>query len=212
LRKIYFGAETFLMLGFIAFAALGGGRPLLPLGLLQSGAGIFGAYIFTLLLYLGARAGRTKALPVVAAGQMVITGSVLLGLVLTKAVELAALREDIPFVLTASLLGIGLLFFSGFFFRDDRNSFAGYDLGDRDEPFVVPVGEDVLHLRLAKGTLSRQEIRVALFVAQGLSNEEISRQLNITGNTLRTHLRSIHKKMGSSSRKELLDLLLQLER
>jgi hypothetical protein len=70
----YVGAEVFLGLGFLFFAALGETHPFLPLAFLQLGAGIFGAYIFSLLLYLGARAERGQALSVVTTGQMVITG------------------------------------------------------------------------------------------------------------------------------------------
>lgn len=62
LRSIYFFAQSLLVLGFMTFAALGGGRPLIPLALLQLGFGTFGAYLFTLLLYLGSRAGRSEAL------------------------------------------------------------------------------------------------------------------------------------------------------
>ncbi len=231
LRRIHVWAEAFLVLGFIALAALGAERPLVPLALLQLGAGIFGAYIFTLLLYLGNRAGRGGALPVVAMGQTALSGSTLLGMLLTRAAGPIALREGIPLVLASSLLGIGLLFFFGLLFRDDRNTFAGYDLRSRDpddgtsalrEPEEPPAGEaegddgkeerEALRLRLLRGELSRQEVRVALLVARGLTNEEISRELNITGNTVRTHLRNIHRKMGSGNRKELQEQILRTER
>ena len=256
LRRIYHGAEIFLALGFLAFAALGEGRPLVPLGLLQLGAGIFGAYVFTLILYLGGRAGRVGALSVVATGQLVVSGSMLAGMVLTKVLESQAHRWGIPPVLTSSLLGMGLLFFSSLFFRDDRDAFAGYDLKIQEPKTEAPSAEereeelrqlghlqeefarrrarialllaaaedepreetpepspeeDRIRLQLLKGELSRQEIRVALLVAQGQTNEEIARQLNITANTLRTHLRNIHRKLGSSSRGELLDQLCRRE-
>jgi DNA-binding CsgD family transcriptional regulator len=226
LRRVYVGAEVFLGLGFLIFAALGETHPFLPLAFLQLGAGIFGAYIFTLLLYLGARAERGQALSVVTTGQMVITGSVLLGMLLAGLVGALAEGRGIAFELTASLLGMGLLFFSKFFFRDDRESFAGYDLDDRERPggpetpgetpgATVPEeipaeGEDALYLRLLKEELSRQEIRVALLVARGLSNETISQSLNVTGNTVRTHLKNIPRKIGTANRKELQDRILQL--
>ena len=160
----------------------------------------------------------------VATGQMVLSGSTLLGMLLTRAAGPIALREGIPLVLASSLLGIGLLFFFGLLFRDDRNTFAGHDLrgeggsalpGDAAEPEgeAPPAGEEeekkeVLRLRLFEGELSRQEVRVALLVARGHSNEDIARQLNITGNTLRTHMKNIHRKLGSANRQELQSRLL----
>ncbi len=204
LRSLYPWAQGFVGLGFLFFAALGEGHPFLPLALLQLGFGIFGAYIFTLLLYLGSRAGREGALSVVATGQGIIMGSVLLGLLLMKIMELLAFRGEVPFVRTASLLGIGLLFFANFFFRDSSESFAGYDLGEEnDEGSSVFGEEDLLRLHLFEEGLSPQEIRVALLVARGCSNGEISQELNITANTLRSHLKKIHKKVGSANRKDL---------
>ena len=209
LRSMYPWAQALGGLGFLLFAALGEGHPFLPLALLQLGFGIFGAYIFTLLLYLGSRTEREKALSVVATGQGVITGSVLVGVLLTKTVELLASWGGVPFVRAASLLGIGVLFFSGVFFRDSPESFAGYDLGGEEEGKSLELPEeDVLQLHLLREGLSPREIRVALLVAQGLSNGEISQKLNITGNTLRTHLKKVHKKVGSANRKDLREELL----
>ncbi|HOO64759.1 MAG TPA: helix-turn-helix transcriptional regulator, partial [Synergistaceae bacterium] len=209
LRGMYPWAQGFVGLGFLLFAALGEGRPFLPLALLQLGFGVFGAYVFTILLYLGSRAKRKRALSVVATGQGIIMGSILLGLLLMKIMELLAFWGEVPFVRTASLLGIGLLFFSSFFFRDSSESFAGYDLEEEEiEKSSVPGEEELLHLQLLREGLSSQEIRVALLVARGYSNGEISQELNVTGNTLRSHLKKIHKKIGSANRKELRKELL----
>lgn len=222
LRNIYFFAQSLLVLGFMAFAALGGGRPMIPLALLQLGFGTFGAYLFSLLLYLGARAGRSEALSVVSSIQAVNSGSVVLGMLLTRTTGFAAGLLEVPFVLAASLLGVGLLFFSVLFLRDDPTSFAGFDLrGASEEEFPSKeVGaehsgeeaeseehEEGVFLRFMEQGLSLQEIRVALLVDEGLSNEDISQRLNITANTLRSHLRKIHKKIGSSSRKALREEL-----
>ncbi len=220
LRSVYFFAQSLLALGFMAFAALGTGRPTIPPALLQLGFGTFGAYIFTLLLYLGSRAGRSEALSVVTSIQAVNSGSVLLGILLTKATGFAAAATGVPFVLASSLLGVALLFFSTLFLRDDPTSFAGYGLHDAaeeerpsQEASTERAGsegqfaarEDGLFAHLLKEGLSLQEIRVALCVAEGLANAEISRRLNITDNTVRSHLRKIHKKIGSSNRKTLID-------
>ena len=63
--------------------------------------------------------------------------------------------------------------------------------------------EDALHLALIKKELSRQEIRVALLVADGFSNADIAQELNITANTVRSHMKHIHQKLGSRDRGDL---------
>ena len=227
LRSIYFFAQSLLAMGFIVFAALGTARPTVPLALLQLGFGTFGAYIFTLLLYLGSRTGRSEALSVVASIQAVISGSVLLGMLLTRTTGLAAGATGVPFVLASSLLGMALLFFSTLFLRDDPTSFAGYGLHSAaveecpsHKASMEPPGskgeakarEESLFPRLLEQGLSLQEIRVAQFVAEGLANAEISQCLNITANTVRSHLRKIHKKIGSSNRKTLIDEIAKMHR
>jgi len=225
LRSVYFFAQSLLALGFMAFAALGTGRPMIPMALLQLGFGTFGAYLFTLLLYLGSRAGRSEALPVVTSIQAVNSGSVLLGMLLTKATGLAAGLTGVPFVLASSLLGVALLFFSTLFLRDDPTSFAGFGLHDAAEDECPSMEspaeragsegksaarEDGVFPRLLEQGLSLQEIRVALCVAEGLANADISQRLNITSNTVRSHLRKIHRKIGSSDRKTLIDEIMRM--
>lgn len=154
--------------------------------------------------------------------QAVNSGSVVLGMLLTRTTGCAAGLLGVPFVLAASLLGVGLLFFSALFLRDDPTSFAGFDLRGASEEEVPskeigaePPGEEAepgereegVFLRFMEQGLSLQEIRVALLVDEGLSNADISQRLNITSNTLRSHLRKIHKKIGSSSRKSLREEL-----
>ena len=52
--------------------------------------------------------------------------------------------------------------------------------------------------------LSRREAEVADLVLRGLSNREIAGQLNISTNTVKTHLRAIFDKSGLRSRFELI--------
>jgi ATP/maltotriose-dependent transcriptional regulator MalT len=57
--------------------------------------------------------------------------------------------------------------------------------------------------------LTEQELQVAHFVAQGLSNREVAAQLFLSPRTIAAHLRNIFRKLGISSRTELARLHLE---
>ena len=217
--KIYFCAEALLAIGFLSLAAFGSKNPFFPMACLQSGAGIFGSYIFVEILRFGARAGRAGALPLVATGQMVVTGSLLTGTLLAAAIGSLAAADGLSIVLTSGLLGMGILFFSSLFFRNGRSEDAAKDIPTGNETALpenpandVATGEELLGLRLLRLGLSRQEVCVALLVAQRQSNDEIAGILCITANTVRSHMKSIYRKTGSSCRPELREQLEQLQR
>ncbi len=217
--KIYFCAEALLAIGFLSLAAIGSGNPFFPMACLQSGAGIFGSYIFVEILRFGARAGRAGALPLVATGQMVITGSLLTGTLLATAIGSLASADGLSIVLTSGLLGMGILFFSGLFFRNGRSGDAVSNVPTGNEAALpekpandVATGEELLGFRLLRLGLSRQEVCVALLVAQGQSNDEIAGVLCIAANTVRSHMKSIYRKTGSSCRPKLREQLEQLQR
>lgn len=217
--KIYLCAEALLAIGFLSLAAVGSRNPFFPMACLQSGAGIFGSFIFAEILRLGAQVGRARALPLVATGQLVVTGSLLTGTLLASAMGSLAAADGLPIVLTSGLLGIGILFFAGLFFRNGgprgaaKNVLNGTEDASRETvPDEAPTAEELLGLRLLQSGLSRREVCVALLVAQGQSNDEIAGILCITANTVRSHMKSIHKKTGSSCRAELKEQLEQMQR
>lgn len=53
-------------------------------------------------------------------------------------------------------------------------------------------------------SLTPQELRILSLVGQGLSNEEIARHLYIEVDTVRTHLKSLYRKLGLRSRYEAI--------
>ena len=57
--------------------------------------------------------------------------------------------------------------------------------------------------------LTEQELQIAHFVAQGLSNREVAAQLFLSPRTIAAHLRNIFRKLGISSRTELVRLHLE---
>ncbi len=56
-----------------------------------------------------------------------------------------------------------------------------------------------------KGVLSRRELEILELVAQNKTSLEISEILNIAHNTVKTHRRNMHKKLGLESRLDLID-------
>lgn len=52
--------------------------------------------------------------------------------------------------------------------------------------------------------LSEREFEVALLVAQGCSNKQVARELGVCEGTVKLHVRSIFKKVGASSRYNLI--------
>jgi DNA-binding CsgD family transcriptional regulator len=56
--------------------------------------------------------------------------------------------------------------------------------------------------------LSEREVELAILVAEGAANKEISGRLGISANTVRNHLHHVFEKTGARNRVELLRLLL----
>ena len=50
-----------------------------------------------------------------------------------------------------------------------------------------------------------REIEVLRLLARGLQNREIAAALFVTYNTIHSHIRSIYRKLGTSSRSEAID-------
>jgi DNA-binding CsgD family transcriptional regulator len=61
----------------------------------------------------------------------------------------------------------------------------------------------------ATSRLTPQEFQVARLVADGRSNRDIAAALFLSAKTVEFHLHSIHRKLGTSSRPQLVHLLLQ---
>lgn len=60
-------------------------------------------------------------------------------------------------------------------------------------------------------TLTPREKEIALLILQGLTNKDIARQLFISENTVKTHLKNIYQKFGVTKKKDLLYLFARKE-
>jgi DNA-binding CsgD family transcriptional regulator len=76
---------------------------------------------------------------------------------------------------------------------------------------VEPVAEISVDERsvLERFSLTEREFEVARLVVQGLSNEKIARNMGISPETVKTHVRSIFEKSGTHSRTEFLAAVLR---
>lgn len=67
----------------------------------------------------------------------------------------------------------------------------------------------LLTRRLKEARLTRRETEIVLCLQKGLSSSEIAVKLSLSYHTVRTHLKNIYKKLGISSIRELMALLLK---
>ena len=95
-----------------------------------------------------------------------------------------------------------------------RAFLIGYQSKDSRPTHLMVLVEKVteqrgLNLRKAKMRygLSDREIEVVALVAQGLANKEIGPKLFLSEHTVKDHLKNIMRKMGASSRSEIIYLL-----
>jgi LuxR family maltose regulon positive regulatory protein len=59
--------------------------------------------------------------------------------------------------------------------------------------------------------LSQQELRVLRLLAAGLSNTDIARELVVSTNTVKTHVKSIYRKLSVNSRGEAREVARELK-
>lgn|GEM_PF-357973 len=63
----------------------------------------------------------------------------------------------------------------------------------------------------SKELLTDQEKRVLRLITEGLSNKEIGRQLNISGETVKSHIKNVYKKMQVDNRMRAAQRAMELE-
>lgn len=56
--------------------------------------------------------------------------------------------------------------------------------------------------------LTSTETEIVRFLCRGLTNNEIGREMSISGRTVQAHLRHVYQKLGVESRSQLMALVL----
>jgi LuxR family maltose regulon positive regulatory protein len=60
-------------------------------------------------------------------------------------------------------------------------------------------------------TLSQQEVRMLRLIVAGMSNADIAQELVVSINTVKTHVKSIYRKLNVSSRVEAREIARELK-
>jgi len=71
-----------------------------------------------------------------------------------------------------------------------------------DMPMEFETADTIAELQLAR--LTPRELQVRDLVADGLSNAEVARHLQVSPNTVKTHVASLLRKLGASSRLDVI--------
>lgn len=217
LRLLYRPVLPFLGIGFILFVAKIQ-YALLPFLLLQAGFALFDMYTWLLIAYLARFNARPAA--VCCFGQFLITFSLFGGNVIFLLWTELAGESSIGSL--AMIAGV-LCLLAVLVFSDNRETFSGWDtpfVGVKtDEPAGVaatasPPGLNTVTAyengditdRLIAPELTLREKEVLLLLIKGRNNRFIGEALNISGNTVKYHIRNLYDKFQVNNRQELLDI------
>lgn len=218
LRFIYRPVVPLLAAGFMLFPLLPVAYSFLPFAFLQTGYALFDSYAWLLFVYLAARHNNGQA--IIAEGMFYTTLFIIIGqFTFSDASPLAALAEDRLSLVAYSAAVVILL--STLVFRDEAETFAGLGNGTHKQqqpaetpPLSLPqelaaVSEvqGPVTRKLPTARLTEREAEILALLARGRNNPYIVEYLNISSNTLKTHLRNLYRKCGVANRQELINLL-----
>ena len=77
-------------------------------------------------------------------------------------------------------------------------------------PEVIPLG-GATSSKVQIEALSQQELRVLRLLVAGLSNADIAQELVVSTNTIKTHVKSIYRKLNVKSRDEAREVARELK-
>lgn len=220
LRLLYQPILPLLGAGFVLFPVLHTSYPVIPFSFLQAGFALFDLYTWILFAYLAAR--HRFPVSVIAWGMLLITLTIFTGELLYTSIfkEITVTIQETNLI---SLLAALLMFAGTMAFKGQRETFAGWDLPKTsiDNSVVEEIActhnyetghslfTDEVHLPeqfAQQYNLTPREKQIVLLLIEGRNNPYIRENLNISNNTLKTHLRNIYSKLSINARQQLLDL------
>ena len=122
---------------------------------------------------------------------------------------------NFEFLSLSYILSVGMLFFLYWMMQDyvHKDEISASAVESNSTVVVVDsmtVAEKmrIVFARLAEDTtLTAKEIEVIEKILNGKSRKEIGDELNISENTVKTHLKHIYDKLGIANKQELVNLL-----
>ena len=190
-------ALPLIAIGFILFPLLGTRLPVACFLFIQSGFALFNIFDWICLLFVASLFPRGSRPLVAGVAIFIWTGSTFVGMVLPDTVmtSLTLASGEHPAVL-ATVAGV-LLSFAWLLTPEG--------IGARPSQVTQPRLRQIAQGDLADSFgFTRQEKVIFELLAEEMKNTEICTSLNIAENTLRTHLKSIYRKTGIGTRKQLV--------
>lgn len=233
LRLLYRPALPLLGAGFVLFPFLADIYELLPFALLQSGFALFDVYTWLLFIYLGAQ--RQASGYMVSWGMFFLTLASFCGELLSNALASIG-SLTLRGIDTLSLCAALVMFLTTLIFQDERETFAGWRAIPKAANKALSPESESIEIAAAVPTtaatdpvetqdiatedpidtpqqlfwlrygLTARECEVASLLLKGRNNPFIREALNISDNTLKSHLRNIYRKLMVTNRQEVFSL------
>lgn len=223
LRMLYRPVLPLIFAGFALFPFLMNTDNTLHYILLQAGFALFDLYTWVLFIYLASH--HKHPLYVISRGMFFLTFSIFFSdfsvTLILSFVALSASKIQIISFVAASILLLG-----SFVFQDEAESFAGWTYAanvtapshlstitndDSEHTATQPpmvslekVTPDHIATYLQQCQLTPREQEIVHHLLIGRNNPYIRNELNISDNTLKTHLRNIYRKTEVANRQKLL--------
>lgn len=212
LRYIYAVALVAIGSGFLVISPFEETEQLiymLSAMLLQFGFGCFGTYSWTIIVYIASRSSRERAFSVVCKGLAIIACSVFVGQSLVIALRWISSILNVSGNYFLGTFGVFSLLLAVLFFQGTPETFKVSDseISEEKNGFKTLSDDEKILLLLLPYDLTKQETKIAIMLINNLSNKEICSVLNISDNTLRTHLKNIYRKTKTSGREDLRKLI-----
>ncbi|MAK61536.1 MAG: helix-turn-helix transcriptional regulator [Ponticaulis sp.] len=138
---------------------------------------------------------KKKSLPGAPLGQLLIYGGLLAaGALVLQWLDLTGMTRQHPMEIQITLLAV---LFLGLGIWVGARVFASHGTKEADAEPGNPKAQAALGI-------SARELEVLELLASGLSNKEIARKLNISPNTIKTHITRLLEKLDASRRTEAI--------
>lgn len=206
LKNIYQPVLPILGVGFLLLPILNGNLITIPFLLYQAGFALFD--LFTWLLFAYSSYKTQYPARVFGYGMFLITISIPLGNVIFDYLIDPASPDEVQ-TRIISVVAAAIMFICTLIFKGNRETFSGWEKPSEtsgvQETVAMPSSTRVINTFISKSPLTPREDQILSLLLEGRNNPYIRESLNISVNTLKTHLRNIYQKFGVENRQDLID-------